>query len=187
MSGSGTIELRPVPAQSEVLSHLMISPSPCLHTRALLIVNPTAGHYSDQRLAEFVRHLEKAGLDVQVMKTRHRGHATRIVQDHLTRTDLIIAGGGDGTIAEIAQAMMDSSCPLALWPVGSANVLALELEIPFHDARNAALIASGQSRTLWAGWMGSAAAFLRPQETCRAAGLSSHCPTSTRCPPFPYF
>lgn len=130
----------------------MIS-SPSRFHKALLIINPIAGHYSDHRLAEFVQHLEKTGLDVQVTKTHHRGHAREIVQTHLTRTDLIIAGGGDGTIAEIAQAIMGSSYPLALWPVGSANVLALELKIPFHDARNTALIASGQPQTLWPGWL----------------------------------
>lgn len=119
----------------------------------MLIVNPTAGHYSEKRLTGFVQHLERAGLTVQVTKTRYRGHAADIVQNRPAEMDLIIAGGGDGTIAEIAQAMMNQLYPLALWPIGSANVLALELNIPFHDARNATLIASGQTRTLWPGWL----------------------------------
>lgn len=126
------------------------SPSP---RKALLIVNPTAGHYSEKRLTDFVQHLERAGLTVQVTKTRYRGHAADIVRNRPAETDLIIAGGGDGTIAEIAQAMMENPCQLALWPVGSANVLALELNIPFSDAHNATLIASGQTRTLWPGWL----------------------------------
>lgn len=126
------------------------SPNP---RKALLIVNPTAGHYSDKRLAGFVQHLERAGLTVQVTKTRYREHATEIVRNHPSEMNLIIAGGGDGTIAEIAQAMMDRPCPLALWPIGSANVLALELNIPFSDAHNATLIASGQTRTIWPGWL----------------------------------
>lgn len=127
-----------------------LSPSP---RKALLIVNPTAGHYSKKRLAGFVQHLERAGLTVQVTKTLYQGHAADLVQNRPPETDLIIAGGGDGTIAEIAQAMMDRPCPLALWPVGSANVLALELNIPFSDAHNATLIASGQTRTVWPGWL----------------------------------
>lgn len=126
------------------------SPSP---RKALLIVNPTAGHYSEKRLTGFVQRLERAGLTVQVTKTRYRGHAADIVQNRPPETDFIIAGGGDGTIAEIAHAMMENPCPLSLWPVGSANVLALELNIPFHDAHNATLIASGQTRTLWPGWL----------------------------------
>lgn len=132
-----------------------LSPSPRRpgHRKALLIVNPTAGHYSPRRLKDFVRHLEQAGLNMQVAVTRYRGHAGKIVPTHLPETDLILAGGGDGTIAEIAHAMLGSSCHLALWPVGSANVLALELNIPFSDARNAALIASGQTQTLWPGWL----------------------------------
>ncbi len=132
-----------------------LSPSPRSpgHRKALLIVNPTAGHYSPRRLTDFVCHLERAGLKIQVAITRYRGHAGEIVQTHLPETDLILAGGGDGTIAEIAHAMLGSSCHLALWPVGSANVLALELNIPFSDARNAALIASGQTQTLWPGWL----------------------------------
>ncbi|MCT6845409.1 diacylglycerol kinase family protein [Bombella apis] len=135
--------------------HLHLPPS-SLHPhprRALLIINPTAGHHSPRRQAAFVKHLEQAGLDVRVMETRYRGHAAEIVKIHLPEADLIIAGGGDGTIAEIAHAMLGQPCPLALWPVGSANVLALELGVPFHDASNATLIASGQTRTLWPGWL----------------------------------
>ncbi|PHI96201.1 hypothetical protein BG621_04325 [Parasaccharibacter apium] len=119
----------------------------------LLVVNPTAGHYTEQRLTNFVQQLEHIGCEVQVELTRRQGHSTEIVRSYLARNtpDIIIAGGGDGTIAEIAQAMMKAPCALALWPIGSANVLARELHIPFDDAENAALLARGTRRTVWPG------------------------------------
>ena len=44
--------------------------------------------------------------------------------------DLVIAFGGDGTMLEVAEALIDTGVPLAVIPGGTANVFANELEIP---------------------------------------------------------
>ncbi len=41
--------------------------------------------------------------------------------------DLVIAAGGDGTVNEVLEGMLDSPVPLAILPGGTANVLANEL------------------------------------------------------------
>ncbi|MCT6856281.1 MAG: hypothetical protein M3Z59_07680 [Bombella apis] len=130
--------------------------NPSSRRHILLIANPIAGHYTKERLTHFVEQLEQTGCDVQVELTRAQGHAADIVRAYLERDeqnvpDIIIAGGGDGTIAEIAQAMMKASCTLALWPIGSANVLARELNIPFDDAENVTLLARGTRCSVWPG------------------------------------
>lgn len=46
------------------------------------------------------------------------------------KTDLIAIYGGDGSISEVARALLLSDTPLAIIPGGTANVLAKELGIP---------------------------------------------------------
>lgn len=43
--------------------------------------------------------------------------------------DLILAAGGDGTINEVLNGMVHSEVPLGILPAGTANVLAVELDI----------------------------------------------------------
>lgn len=130
---------------------------PLPHKRALLVFNPVAGHYRVRRLRVFVGCLQNYGWDVVVTSTAYRGHGGQIVQKALAENaaDLIIAGGGDGTISEIACEMLGSPVPLAIFPVGSANVLAQELAIPFNDRQNALLIervfSRSGARMIWPG------------------------------------
>ena len=44
--------------------------------------------------------------------------------------DVVIAVGGDGTVLGVAEALMGTDVPLAIFPQGSANVMAKELGIP---------------------------------------------------------
>lgn len=43
--------------------------------------------------------------------------------------DLVLAAGGDGTINEVVEGMVNSTVPLGILPAGTANVLAAELGI----------------------------------------------------------
>lgn len=44
--------------------------------------------------------------------------------------DLILAAGGDGTINEVANGMLNTGVPLGILPGGTANVLAREMRMP---------------------------------------------------------
>jgi diacylglycerol kinase family enzyme len=53
-----------------------------------------------------------------------------MAREHIERgADLIIAAGGDGTINEVAEGMIHSHVPLGILPAGTANVLAMEMEL----------------------------------------------------------
>lgn len=123
------------------------------NVKVTVIVNPTAGRRRMGRIAGFARQLRKAGLQAQIVPTRYRGHATtlaRMVVREGTCTH-IVAAGGDGTVAEVAEGMAGSGIILGILPVGTANVLARELRVPFDDARNARNIAAGACSVVWPG------------------------------------
>ncbi|MDF7674312.1 diacylglycerol kinase family protein [Acetobacteraceae bacterium ESL0709] len=125
--------------------------------RALFVFNPVAGHYRLGRVRGFVEALRRCGWDVTVRPSQYRGHGALIVREALAQraSDLVIIGGGDGTISECAWELLDSTVPLAIFPIGSANVLARELKIPFNDRHNARMIErvfnDDGAKTIWPG------------------------------------
>lgn len=56
--------------------------------------------------------------------------------------DLIVAGGGDGTISAVANGLVGLETPLGILPLGTANVLARELGIPI-DLEGACQLLAG--------------------------------------------
>lgn len=68
--------------------------------------------------------------------------------------DGLIACGGDGTVNEVLNGMPDPTRPLGILPVGTANVLALELSLPSAPEAVAAMLSKGTTRALAIGKAG---------------------------------
>ncbi len=120
---------------------------------ALLIVNPLAGRGSSahrrQELKRFCEILKQYGVPVEVAATTAPGDATRIAERAVREgwREVIVAGG-DGTINEALQGLAGKDVRLAVWPRGTANVLARELGLPFKAERVAQMIARGKTRRI---------------------------------------
>jgi diacylglycerol kinase family enzyme len=61
---------------------------------------------------------------------------------------LIIVGGGDGSVSAAAQALADSEVALGILPIGTLNHLARDLGVPPDLDQATALIAAGQVRAI---------------------------------------
>ena len=105
------------------------------YERALLIVNPVAGHARGLRLGQQLREtLEARGLVCSVRVTGGHGDARRWSEGAADDGfDLIAAIGGDGTVGEVVagQARAERKVPIAIVPVGTANVVSLALALPW--------------------------------------------------------
>jgi diacylglycerol kinase (ATP) len=98
---------------------------------SILICNPAARTASTGKIERAQAFLEKKGFVVEVILTEKSGHAQDLARECLKKNpDLIIAGGGDGTINEVMNGIVFSGTPLAILPMGTTNVLAKELGIP---------------------------------------------------------
>ncbi len=74
--------------------------------------------------------LEARGITVDSIATTGPGHAGEIARCAVDRgADLVLVAGGDGTINEAVNGMVNSGVPLGVLPAGTANVLANELAI----------------------------------------------------------
>jgi diacylglycerol kinase (ATP) len=81
-------------------------------------------------------------LDADLVCSDGPGHATELARDALAAgCERVVAVGGDGTMNETAQALVNTPAALALVPCGSGNGLALHLGIPVRPRRALALLA----------------------------------------------
>ena len=115
------------------------------------ILNPNAGTKSMQKRERIVKTLQ-AIPHAKIWQTKRMNHASELTRKALSEgATKIIAIGGDGTINEVASALLYTSIPLGIIPMGSGNGLARHLGIPleFNKALQKAL--EGTSFTIDSG------------------------------------
>jgi diacylglycerol kinase family enzyme len=97
-----------------------------------VIFNPNAGtalalNLSTGTLREM---FESEGLSFDIDDDDAAPLAERIVRAVEGPADIIVAGGGDGTVLAVAEGLVDSDKSLAILPLGTLNGLARDLELP---------------------------------------------------------
>lgn len=122
---------------------------PSAHARLHVIFNPTAGARRRHRLDMVSRALAARGVRVTIAKTDGRGHAEALARAAVCEGKrLVVAAGGDGTIAEVANGLAGSAAALGVIPLGTANVIAHEWALPFAAERIADALVAGRTRPM---------------------------------------
>lgn len=108
----------------------------------VVVFNPMAGRRS-RRLERVLALLSERNVRVNVIETRARGDARRIIRELPDSTDIVVVAGGDGTINEVLNALAGAGDAerwpdLALVPMGTANVLAAEIGLTDLSPENIA-------------------------------------------------
>lgn len=97
-----------------------------------MVVNPISGGRDKDPLIEEVRQIvEKKGFEFKLFFTSGHGDKESLqktIEEFVPHR--IFSVGGDGTIKLIAELLKDDSTPLAVFPAGSANGLAENLNLP---------------------------------------------------------
>lgn len=121
--------------------------------KIFIIFNPTSGSHNVKKIQKYVAALKAKTIPVEIHETQYHGHATELAKDISRQTPAacIVAAGGDGTIAEIVEGMAGGTVELAIFPIGTANVFALELGIPFDESRNIDTLLNGAVRHVYPG------------------------------------
>nr|WP_294526685.1 YegS/Rv2252/BmrU family lipid kinase [uncultured Rhodopila sp.] len=118
----------------------------------IIVFNPVAGRRRAQLLWRVLDVLVANGVRLDIAETQRAGHAEALAREAVERGEqMVVAAGGDGTIAEVANGLMGSGARLGVIPLGTANVLAHELGLPFAPKAVAAALAFGRTCTLWPG------------------------------------
>jgi YegS/Rv2252/BmrU family lipid kinase len=118
----------------------------------IIVFNPVAGMRRASLLWRVLDVLVANGIRIELAETHRPGHAEALAREAVCHgASMVVAAGGDGTIAEVANGLLGSSARLGVIPLGSANVLAHELALPFEPRAVAAALAFGRTRPLWPG------------------------------------
>jgi diacylglycerol kinase (ATP) len=110
--------------------------------RVLAVLNPKAG----SAVGEAVRRaLSGCYIDgdnrLEILETKESEDLRALVRDRIASgVDIVVACGGDGTVGAVADALVGTDKLLGILPMGTANVLARELEIPLDLAEACRLV-----------------------------------------------
>lgn len=149
---------------------------------AKVILNPYSNRWNSQkRWPEAEAALKAAGVDFEVVISQKKRQVVELAEE-ATRAGFspIIAAGGDGTIGEtvngMARAVISDGIPLGplgIIPLGSANDLVANLNLPTDLHAAARVIAAGNTRLLDIGqlndryFVNNSAAGLEPAVTIK--------------------
>jgi diacylglycerol kinase (ATP) len=115
--------------------------------RAKLICNAGSGkaEESPQQLATILSEMQDQQILPEVYTTRPDSRLDDVVQDAIkSGIKLIVVAGGDGTIDNIAGAMVGSDATLGIIPTGTRNNVAFNLGITGDIASSVALLRQGR-------------------------------------------
>jgi YegS/Rv2252/BmrU family lipid kinase len=98
------------------------------------IVNPISGTKSKEELPQLIeQRIDSTKYNCRIITTEYAGHAEAIAKQCITEgIDICVAVGGDGTVNEVARALVHSQVALGIVPCGSGNGLARHLCIPIN-------------------------------------------------------
>ncbi|HEV2550532.1 MAG TPA: diacylglycerol kinase family protein [Stellaceae bacterium] len=120
--------------------------------RLLVIFNPTAGRRKTRRFRRWLEALAALRAPVTLNETTGPRHAEALARSaDPARFEAVAVAGGDGTINEAVNGLALSPLPLAIFPLGTANVLAAEIGLPRGVAALARLAAFAPASPVWPG------------------------------------
>lgn len=97
-------------------------------------MNPISGTQNKAGIPELIeRTLDHEQFSYELRLTEHAGHASEIANEAKEQgVDIVVAIGGDGTVNEVARAIVHSNTALGIMPCGSGNGLARHLLLPMN-------------------------------------------------------
>ncbi len=99
----------------------------------MLILNPASRQGGHADLDAGLARLEESGVSLEQVESKSPAQSCEAIRERGTEVDLVIVGGGDGTISSCIPALLDSGLPVAILPLGTANDLARSLGIQNLD------------------------------------------------------
>jgi diacylglycerol kinase family enzyme len=142
-----------------------------MHDRPWVAIqrNPRSGSGSRKRhLIDLCRELRRRGLRPRLFSERQKLREALEIARRRNSLRCIIAAGGDGTVADVLNRF--PGIPLAVFPLGTENLLARYLQVPRCGRFVAEMLAAGKTRRLDLGRIESSA----PPEGADSAGTTGH-------------
>lgn len=115
--------------------------------KILFIINPKSGVSGKRNIPKLIKSLlNKALYEFEIKETEYVAHATELARGAVAASyDAVVAVGGDGTVNEVARALVDTNVALGIIPCGSGNGLARHLGVPLDVKKAIEFINTAES------------------------------------------
>ncbi|MBL4709557.1 MAG: YegS/Rv2252/BmrU family lipid kinase [Flavobacteriales bacterium] len=101
--------------------------------KILFVVNPISGIKGKEAAIQLLEKALAKNISYKIVYTERTGHATELTKNAAEEGyHAVIAVGGDGTVNEVAKALIHSEVALGVIPFGSGNGFARHLGIPLQ-------------------------------------------------------
>ena len=121
------------------------------NSKVVFIINPIAGTRQKQVILDAIAEAFPREA-FEVVFSEYPGHANEIALQKVKEGhESIVAVGGDGTVNEVASALVNTPCRLGIIPAGSGNGLARHLNIPVQPTAALGVIKHHKVHTIDAG------------------------------------
>ncbi len=130
--------------------------------KILIIINPKAGTDKVKNIQDKVSKVTYSSqFQFEIVFTTYRGHAKQLAQEAVKNDyHSVVAVGGDGTVNEIATALVHTNVQLGIIPLGSGNGLARSLQIPLDIGKALKIIVDDHSILIDSGIVNDQFSFL---------------------------
>ncbi len=96
------------------------------------IINPNAGKHKNLKMLE--KDIKKLFPQAEIVYTKCAGHAKELASEAAQKNyETAVAIGGDGTINEVTQGLVNSNTALGIIPCGSGNGFARLIKMPLKN------------------------------------------------------
>jgi YegS/Rv2252/BmrU family lipid kinase len=115
-----------------------------LKRKVLFIINPISGGKKKEGVPELIeKHLDAALFEHVILFSDSVAHARQLAKEAVGKFNIVVAVGGDGTVNEVASAIVGTDIILAIIPFGSGNGLSRFLGIPMNTANAIKTLSEG--------------------------------------------
>jgi diacylglycerol kinase (ATP) len=113
--------------------------------RIYVVLNPIAGNAGSEDIHQILEdRFSGEHFEYEVYETTGNENLAEITRHACGRNmDLVVAAGGDGTVAGVVNGLIEQDVPLGILPLGTGNGLARALHIPL-DAKDAVSLLAGE-------------------------------------------
>lgn len=115
--------------------------------RALLLINRHS-RKGEKSLPSAVEFFYAHDMELIIKPVKHADELGAVVREHQNHLDLVIVGGGDGTLNAVVDSLVEANLPLGILPLGTANDLARTLNLPLTMKGACDVIATGNLKSI---------------------------------------
>lgn len=119
--------------------------------RARLIMNPVSGddQPNPMKLPDILAAMEAEDIRADLAFTQPDSLPAVIAQRAVEEGyDMVVVGGGDGTVSEVAKGLLHAPIPLGILPIGTYNNIARSLNLPTAMTQACSVLAHGQIKSV---------------------------------------